>query len=634
MLDPKHFKTAFLKAYRLFIVPTTAATLPRDEEDGKMVKETIESLEEISAGVLSEDAGKRDTEIIQTRGYSSEEHEVRTRDKYKLTMFRIPHGKEDKPPATPRPVVFLMHALTASSTSWVVGRTEGSLAYYLADQGYDVWLGNARGNGYSRFHPELTPASAKFWDWSWDEVASVDVPAMVDYVLKETKQTQINYVGHSQGATVGLAAAAQNPALAGQIKHFAALAPVFTGLQGSSSLLIESFKDITTEKGWLDELKSHEVFPLSKINTLVAGGCTLAADVCKKILTKVAGGLESNVDSVSLSAHLAHMPSGTSAKNVAHWMQMTQASQLEGFKNADGTGGAPYQLAHLQVPLAVYYGGDDALVPAASVEAFLATYGPKVATRKVDKFGHMDFIWGLNANAEVNYHVATAMAAPNGLAPPASVPVALLEELQEPLGGKEDTEEGEEDTEEGEEEEDTEPGEEPPAAPETPKVDSVAAVASSVATGNTGSAEDCKSWAEAGECASNAFYMKTSCSTACETHFTTSCKNTSPEADCVAWSKDGQCEANKEFMSSGCPRTCGLCNWGDMTQAPPEAPTHAEPENAAAAAPPAAEEKPAESAAPACADEHADCVQWAKDGECKANEDYMAEACPMSCGKC
>ncbi len=33
----------------------------------------------------------------------------------------------------------------------------------LADMGYDVWLGNARGNAYSRKHVNLTTDSAKYW---------------------------------------------------------------------------------------------------------------------------------------------------------------------------------------------------------------------------------------------------------------------------------------------------------------------------------------------------------------------------------------------------------------------------------------------------------------------------------------
>jgi hypothetical protein len=36
-------------------------------------------------------------------------------------------------------------------------------AYLLSDAGYDVWLGNARGNVYSTKHEILSPSSSKFW---------------------------------------------------------------------------------------------------------------------------------------------------------------------------------------------------------------------------------------------------------------------------------------------------------------------------------------------------------------------------------------------------------------------------------------------------------------------------------------
>lgn len=54
----------------------------------------------------------------------------------------------------------------------------------LADAGYDVWFGNARGNTYSKRHISLKPDDAKYWDFSWHEMAFYDVPAEIDYIYK------------------------------------------------------------------------------------------------------------------------------------------------------------------------------------------------------------------------------------------------------------------------------------------------------------------------------------------------------------------------------------------------------------------------------------------------------------------
>ena len=150
-----------------------------------------------------------------------------------------------------------------------------SLAYSLADAGYDVWLGNARGNTNSKFHSALTPNSKKFWAWSWQDIAEIDIPTMLEYVLATAQTSELNYVGHSQGATAGLAAFALKPDLAAKVKLFTAFAPV-ESLKESKSMLVNSFKDLVTEQQWLDELGSHEVFPLSKMSTFAAAGYRMA----------------------------------------------------------------------------------------------------------------------------------------------------------------------------------------------------------------------------------------------------------------------------------------------------------------------------------------------------------------------
>ena len=71
-----------------------------------------------------------------------------------------------------------------------------------------MWLGNYRGNTYSRNHTFLNPDALfnhKFWDFTWDEMAKYDIPSMVEKVLEVTGEEEIFYAGHSMGTTAFMA---------------------------------------------------------------------------------------------------------------------------------------------------------------------------------------------------------------------------------------------------------------------------------------------------------------------------------------------------------------------------------------------------------------------------------------------
>jgi lysosomal acid lipase/cholesteryl ester hydrolase len=61
-----------------------------------------------------------------------------------------------------KPVVYLIHGLLDSSYTYVLNYRSQTLAYLLADAGYDVWLGNNRGTTWSRKHLDFPTSDARF----------------------------------------------------------------------------------------------------------------------------------------------------------------------------------------------------------------------------------------------------------------------------------------------------------------------------------------------------------------------------------------------------------------------------------------------------------------------------------------
>lgn len=124
-----------------------------------------------------------------------------------------------------------MHGLMDSSAGSIIMGPYNGLGYLLADLGYDVWLGNARGNRYSREHTEFDPDGDRnhrrqFWDFSWHEIGVVDVPTMIDYVLTVTGFKRLQYIGHSQGTTSYFVMCSELPEYNDKIISMHALAPV------------------------------------------------------------------------------------------------------------------------------------------------------------------------------------------------------------------------------------------------------------------------------------------------------------------------------------------------------------------------------------------------------------------------
>lgn len=87
-------------------------------------------------------------------------------------------------------------------------------------------MGNARGNTYSKSHVSKSPTDKEFWNFSWHEIGIYDLPAIIDYALKTTKQEKLFYVGHSQGTTAYYVLMSTRPEYNDKVRLMVSLAPV------------------------------------------------------------------------------------------------------------------------------------------------------------------------------------------------------------------------------------------------------------------------------------------------------------------------------------------------------------------------------------------------------------------------
>jgi pimeloyl-ACP methyl ester carboxylesterase len=342
------------------------------------------------------------TTIIAGYGYPLEVHVAVTSDGYELILHRIPHGRNV--PATKGPVL-LQHGLTDASAGWCLNPPDESLAYILADSGYDVWLGNNRGNGYSMSNVNYGPNTQAFWDFSWDELALIDFPTLINYVSTTTQSPKISYIGHSEGTIQAFAGLISNPSLADKLHVFIALAPV-TYVGGITVSLFQILSHLDADD-LLALLGLREFFLPDLVHILLPDICKVSPSTCGFGGT-VFYGSDSFVNITRLDFYTDYEPFPTSAKNIIHWSQCVRDNTFA--KYDYGLAGnllhygqitpPPYPIKDFPatLPLVLFTGGIDGLADPSDVAKLLKDLPVNHTVINIPNYGHLDPLLGYNAH--------------------------------------------------------------------------------------------------------------------------------------------------------------------------------------------------------------------------------------------
>jgi len=359
----------------------------------------------VTSGIAHPEEKLKTDALIKFWGYPCEVHEAETKDGYLLTLHRIPHGRNGIVGNGPRPVFFLQHTFLSSSADFVMNNGNQSLGLYLADQGFDVWLGNIRGNTYSKKHKTLKPSDKKFWDFSIDEHIKYDIPAMIDHVLKDTNQRALYYGGHSQGSMIMLGAMSEDPEMQWKVRVNFAFGPI-TRMKAVKSAV----KGIASWSKGLQYVFRffgiQEFYPSADWSGMIIGAlCKWVPTLCKFAISIIGGKEDKFLDQKRIPIYIAHTPAGTSSKNVIHYTQIINSEKFQKYDygkigNMEKYNQATppeYGLTKIHTPSVVFAGSHDAMAPRADVAWVASQLAGVLQMFDVKDYSHMDFVWGTNS---------------------------------------------------------------------------------------------------------------------------------------------------------------------------------------------------------------------------------------------
>lgn len=302
-----------------------------------------------------------------------------------------------------------------NSEVWVcLTERERCLPFALVEQGYDVWLGNNRGNKYSKKSIRYSPTSVNFWNFSIDDFAFHDIPNTIDYILSTTGQPSLSYIGFSQGTAQAFATLSIHPTLNDKVEVFIALAPAMSP-PGLANGIVASLVKASPEVLFLAFGRR------SILNSATMWQALLYPPIFVRFidmsLSFLFGWHGRNISPQQKLAAYPHLYSFTSTKSVVHWFQIIRNGTFQMYDDevqaplriSDGRRFykvAKFPTRNIKTPVVLVYGGSDSLV---DIGVMLHELPKHVIVKEIPHYEHLDFLWATDLDKVVFPHVFDAL---------------------------------------------------------------------------------------------------------------------------------------------------------------------------------------------------------------------------------
>ncbi|XP_045479798.1 lipase 1-like isoform X2 [Harmonia axyridis] len=351
--------------------------------------------------------------MVMNFGYKLTEHEVVSETGNILVLHKIRAKRKNLRNGSYTPSVLIQHGLLGASDNWFLRGPDKDLPYLLSDAGYDVWLGNMRGNVYSRRHTTLNPdSSSSYWNFALHEIAYYDLPATIDYILDKSGQESLFFMGHSIGSTIALILCSLRPEYNKKILLHLALAPIAYVAHKPNLYHKFVFASFPFVEQSVQSKNIHEVFPRRKyFSRFIEYFCqdgTYFQKLCLMFIFNFVGEDYEQFNATLIPDFAKYYPAGTSLNMATNLYQMYTTGLFSAMDFGNKTlnmlhyqSDTPpsYNLSNVQHPITLYYSDGDYLVTKDDID-ILADKLPNVKDKfkiPYQTFNHLDFMWAINS---------------------------------------------------------------------------------------------------------------------------------------------------------------------------------------------------------------------------------------------